>query len=128
MVMLHGERVETLTVPPESLGVSFPVSFEVAAAVLRSLPRLFHEPDGSFVWVAPDDGDLAWQVDGQLYDRQERVIYVELNGSCPQNEFDQLLQAFGWPGARFLFQLRQPAVCVGESEFRRWAALPPTYQ
>lgn len=83
MVMLHGVRVETLTVSPESLGVPFPVSFEAAATVLKNLPRFFFGPEGSFVWVASDNGELIWQVDGQLYDLQERVIYVKLKGSCP---------------------------------------------
>jgi len=83
MVILHGVRVETLTVSPESLGVPFPVSFEAAATVLKNLPRFFFGPEGSFVWVASDNGELTWQVDGQLYDRQERVIYVKLKGSCP---------------------------------------------
>jgi len=44
MVMLHGVRVETLTVSPESLGVPFPVSFEAAATVLKNLPRFFSGP------------------------------------------------------------------------------------
>ncbi len=47
-------------------------------AQLADLPRMFIEPDGSFVWVGQDEAE-NWQLDGVIYDRHDRVIHVQ----CP---------------------------------------------
>lgn len=99
-----------------------PVSFEQVADRLQQLPRLFFEPDGSFVWVGSDCDD-RWQVDGQVTDRNGRVIYVELHGTCPVDAFDRLLSAFDWPANRLVFQLARRGVFLEEAEFRRLAEL-----
>jgi hypothetical protein len=98
-----------------------PVSFEQAADRLQELPRMFFEPDGSFVWVGDEQGQ-RWQVDGQLTDRDGRLLFVELKGDCPANQFDQLLAAFGWPATPLIFQLTRHAVFVDEADFRYFAA------
>lgn len=98
-----------------------PVSFEQAADRLQELPRMFFEPDGSFVWVGDEQGQ-RWQVDGQLTDRDGRLLFVELKGDCPANRFDQMLAAFGWPATPLIFQLTRHAVFLDEAEFRRFAA------
>ncbi len=122
---LRGRIFETLGVRPESLSVPLGPSFEQAAASLRDLPRMFVEPDGSFVWVA-GDGESRWQVDGNLFDRDGRLIFIELHGECPEPEFDRLLAAFGWPRTPVLFQLSREAVFLDEAEFRRFAQLTST--
>ncbi len=111
---------QPLRVSPEMLRVPLPVSFEQASIDLAALPRMFVEPDGSLVWVGVD-GDEAWQVDGVLYDRNGRLLYIELKGNCPRNEFDRLLRTFGWPDIPLMFQLVDKAVYLTESDFRRWA-------
>ena len=95
-------------------------SFEVARECLAGLERMFSEPDGSFVWVSPQ-GDPVWQVDGNLYDRNERLLFVDAKGSCPPEEFDRLLTALGWPATKLMFQLTREAVFLDEAEFRRHA-------
>ena len=100
----------------------FPVTFEQAEAALAALPRLFIEPDGSFVWVA-DDAQRLWQVDGNLYDRNGRLLYVEVKGSCPAAAFDRLLRAVGWPDVPLAFQLVREAVYLDEAGFRRYAGI-----
>jgi hypothetical protein len=117
---VDGHVCQPLRVHPEMLQVPLPVSFEQAAIELAALPRMFVEPDGSLVWVGAD-GDETWQVDGVLYDRNGRLLYVELKGSCPRNEFDRLLRTFGWPKTPLMFQLVDKAVYLIESDFRRWA-------
>jgi hypothetical protein len=81
---------------------------------------MFCEPDGSFVWVS-SQGEPAWQVDGNLYDRNERLLFVDLKGTCPPREFDRLLGALGWPSTALMFQLTREAVFLDEAEFRRHA-------
>jgi hypothetical protein len=92
--------------PPEHVRQPFAVTFEQAAERLERLPRLYFEPDGSFVWVGEgrtraDNGESAkpshrpWQLDGQLQEAAGRVQHVELKGDCPAAEFQQLLTALG---------------------------------
>jgi hypothetical protein len=82
---------------------------------------MFFEPDGSFVWTSPSN-EPAWQVDGNLFDRNGRVLFVDLKGSCPGDQFDRLLSALGWPATPLVFQLVREAVFLDEAEFRRYAA------
>ena len=99
----------------------FGVSFEEAAARLAELPRLFFEPDGSFVWV----GDKGWQIDGQLADRDGCVTSVQVKGACPAEEIEPLLGVFGWPQTEVVFELRQAGVFLAETEFCRLSGWSP---
>ena len=47
--------------------------------------RIQLELDGSFVWVG-----AGWQLDGMMYDRGERLLYVDLKGNCPKAAWDRL--------------------------------------
>jgi hypothetical protein len=100
------------------------VSFDAALAELAMLPRLFIEPDGSFVWTGETDGQ-PWQVDGNLIDRGDFLAYVELKGRCPEERFNQLISAFGWPRLPLAFQLPRRGVTLHEAEFRALAAGDP---
>lgn len=121
-IALAGRQLSTLELSQESLGRSaLACSFEEAAARLSLLPRLYCEPDGSFVWVSPRD-EPSWQVDGNLFDRAGRLAFVDLKGTCPPAAFDALLSALGWPDQRLVFQLTREALLLDEAEFRRWAA------
>jgi hypothetical protein len=119
-VNLNGEAYTPLSSRELLRPVAMQVSFEQAAERLQQLPRLFFEPDGSFVWVG-QDGDRRWQVDGQLTDRDGCLLYVELRGSCPAQAFDRLLAALGWPATPMVFQLTRDALFLDEGEFRRFA-------
>lgn len=110
----------TITVPHERLAVSLAVSFEEAIDCLSHLERMYAEPDGSFVWVSPREG-LSWQVDGNVFDRDGRVVLVDMKGSCLPADFDRLLACFGWPAEPLVFQLVRSAVFLEEPVFRRHA-------
>ena len=110
----------TLEVPRDALVVPLGIGFDEAFNRLGQLERMYAEPDGSFVWTSPREG-LSWQVDGNAYERNGRVLLVDLKGSCPTREFDQLLGAFGWPEEQVLVQLTRPAVFLDEATFRRHA-------
>jgi hypothetical protein len=116
-----GDSYRTLRVDPRSLSAPMGTSFEEAVRTLAALPRMFVEPDGSFVWVSPRGAEPAWQVDGNLADRQGRLLLVDLKGRCPAEPFDRLLAAFGWPATPLVFQLVREAVFLDEAEFRRLA-------
>jgi hypothetical protein len=125
-----GRNVSTLALTPADASVPLPASFEEAGAALAALPRMFFEPDGSFVWRGagePHAGGGGWQVDGVLYDRDGRVLFVEMNGACPAVQLDRLLACLGWPATPLVFQLARQAVFLEEAEFRRFAASPPEH-
>lgn len=82
---------------------------------------MFVEPDGALLWVGEDAGE-RWQVDGTVYDRAGHVQYVELNGSCPADQWEQLLQSLGWPAQQVLVHGREQGIVLAEAEFRRWAS------
>jgi len=111
---------QPLPITAADVGEPLPIAFEEAYARFECLERMYVEPDGSFVQRS-GQGTSAWQVEGNLYDRAGRLQYVELKGCCPQTNFDDLLQALGWPEARLMFQLATEGLYLGESEFRRFA-------
>lgn len=111
----------TVGLPHDMLAVPLAVSFDEAIGRLGRLERMYAEPDGSFVWASQRSG-LSWQVDGNVFDRDGRVVLVDMKGNCPTADFDRLLACFGWPAERLLFQLVRPAVFLEESVFRRHAS------
>lgn len=120
-VDLDGVRVVPITITSELGQAVFPRSFEQVQAELDRLPRMFFEPDGSFVWVG-EDPEGSWQLDGIVTDLGVRVQFVELHGACPPAAIDQLLRAFGWPETPLMFQLTRQGILLNEWDFRRWAA------
>ena len=111
--------VKQLILAAESLDQSLPVSFEDAFEQLASLPRMFIEPDGSFVWVS-DTTDVKWQLDGMMFDRGGRLQYVEMRGTCTPEAFDRFADIFRIGETQFAIQLMQQAIFLSEDEFRRY--------
>jgi hypothetical protein len=121
-IEVGGRKVRALRIAPDALSsTTMACSFEAACARLGELERLYCEGDGSFVWASPQ-GEPPWQVDGNLYDRNERLLFVDLKGTCPAEQFDRLLTALGWPQTPLVFQLTREAVFLDEAEFRKFAA------
>ncbi len=118
-VVLPEGEVRSLAVRREKLAAAMTVSFEQALETLARLPRMFIEPDGSFVWVSSSE-ESKWQVDGNLYDRAGLLIFVDLKGFCPANRFDEVISAFRG-SAPLMFQLVRHALFVSEPEFRSYA-------
>lgn len=121
---LHGMSLKPLQMPSSFQGNPFPIGFEEVSAALQKLPRMFLEPDGSFVWVSAQGALPAWQLDGVLYDRNDRLLFVDLKGTCPAGEFNLLFAALGWPGTALIFQLVREAVFLDEEAFRRFTERP----
>jgi hypothetical protein len=109
-----------LEVPHAALSQPMAVFFDDFLSRLDALERMFAEPDGSFVWASAREG-LAWQVDGNAFERDGRLLLVDLKGSCPESAFDRLLEACGWPAQPLMVQLVRPAVFLEEQTFRRHA-------
>jgi len=113
-------RWRVLAVPRPLPSAPMAIGFDDALARLAALERLYVEPDGSLVWTSPREG-LRWQVDGNLFERDGRVLLVDLKGTCPPDGFDRLLAAFGWPGQAVMMELVQAGVFLDDADFRRHA-------
>ena len=74
-------------------GVPLGVSWEAAFDRLALLPRMFAEPDGSFLWSGDDATVGAWQLEGTLFDDGQVVRRIELAGNCSQANWEKFLQA-----------------------------------
>ncbi len=116
-ILLAGREFEAFTVPPELQATPLGVSFECAAEMLETLPRMYCEPDGSFVWVSSTDEEPAWQVDGNLYDRDGSLIAIDLKGTCSQSQLAQLLDVFRAAGRELMIEIVRDAVFVHERHF-----------
>jgi hypothetical protein len=121
---LRGLELPTLAVAPADVAGGFERTFEDVLEELGRLPRMFVEPDGSFVWASTAGGP-AWQLDGVILDRDGRVLYVDLLGTCPPEGLNQVLATLGRStdtgGVRAVFQLRHEALFLDEPEFRLYA-------
>jgi hypothetical protein len=69
-----------------------PQSFENFAELLSNLPGMYFEMDGSFVWVE-QRGSQTYQMDGMVYDRANRIEYVEIKGACSSQQWQTVCQA-----------------------------------
>ena len=104
-------------------GQPFGCTWEQAARRLENLPRMIFEPDGSWIWSGGMDQD-RWQVDGHLFDFENRLHRVELHGACPVGEFDELLRCFDWPAVELSFEMVREGLKVPERKFRELASVP----
>ena len=118
-IRLDGTEYQMLQLEPAQRTRPLQISFEEAVERLEQLPRMFVEPDGSFVWVGQQDAS-TWQLDGCLYDRDQHIVYVDVAGTCSPQQFDLLLSTFGWPDAPLIFQVVQQAVFLDERNFRNY--------
>jgi hypothetical protein len=100
-------------------GAPLAVTFDAALAALERLPRMFIEPDGSFVWRGTTAEGQTWQLDGNLIDRGVALAHVELKGTCPRERLDEVLRTLGWPEATIAFQLPERGEILSEEAFRR---------
>jgi hypothetical protein len=92
----------------------FSSTFEDTADRLQSLPGLFFEPDGSFAW---NRGRELGHVEGMLFDRNDRVQYCEVKGTCPLGTFEQLLEQLKGATSDTVIQLAHEGVFVEEKTF-----------
>ena len=111
-----GHEVALLAVTPEMLAAGMALSFEEAAERLQRLPRMFLEPDGSFVWVSPA-AEPAWQLDGVLYDRNGHLQFIDVRGEFTAESLAAFLEAIA--GSQpVMFQLAREALFLDEDAFR----------
>ncbi len=116
-MMLQGGPRQVLVIPAGELSRPLPVRFDDVLTQLEQLPRLFIEPDGSFIWIGPR-GPQQWKLDGQLHDSASGLMTVELKISGTDPALDDVLRTLGWPAAPVVFELVREGVYLDEANFR----------
>lgn len=120
-VVLRDATLRTLDVPEALRFTPWHISFETACDQLNTLPRMFVEPDGALVWVSTRDVSPGWQLDGNLWDRESRLLELELKGHCTPRAWDDLLRVLQCDPLRLMIRFVRHGVFVEDTEFRRWA-------
>lgn len=117
VIALADRAIEAYIVPPELQAMPLGVSFEEAAEQLETFSRMFFEPDGSFVWVSSSDEELAWQVDGNLYDRDGSLVAIDVKGTCGPTHLAQLFDVFRTAGRELMIEVVRDAIFIRERNF-----------
>lgn len=120
---LDGCEVRPLARPADSIAAPFAVGFEQAAERLAELDPMIHfEPDGWFIWHSPKDESPVWQINGNLYDRQERLWLIPLRGKCPESVLMRLLTVLAnEPAAELMFELTRAGIYVDLPDLLHYA-------
>ncbi len=116
-VSVNGHQLNTLEVDhiDQSLHQQ---SFDWLSARLSSLDRLHFEPDGSFVFSG-EYLSRRWQLDGMVYDRNNRLQRIEISGTCPLAAWNQLLQLIGGRSQHMVAFLRTEKCLVDVTELNK---------
>ncbi len=95
-------------------------TFEALADQLQLFDRMHFEMDGSFVWTG--NTPAAWQLDGMVYDLNQRIQRIELKGQCPRANWQQLLIAMNFPTQPLIAHDLQAAqfVTIQQLESQLW--------
>ena len=102
-IRLADLELVTLDMPRPFMGEPFELDFEEVVEAASRLERFFIGPDGSFVWVSSHDM-TPWQLDGNLCNQEQSLLFMDIKGNCPPAEFDRLLNLLGWPATVLMFE------------------------
>jgi len=117
----HDERGIWPTLRPGGpRGITTGAGFDAALAALDAFPRASTEPDGAFLWVGEGAGG-RWQVDGNAWEREGRILSVDVRGRCPLGELRRFLGLWRAEGERLLVEFVRAGVYVDEETFLRHA-------
>ena len=118
---IFGQAIGTLQLPTGPSPMS--VSFEKVAGILSRFPNLHFEPDGAFTWGSIDrrsKDERLWQLDGMIYDRENRIEYVELKGNCDRATWEAFTQVLSGVEYRpLVVQWIDQGLWISEPDFRR---------
>ena len=115
-ISLYGQQRTVCDVTADEVRRPLHVSFEELADRLMAQPRLFFEPDGSFVWVGGEETG-GWQIDGQLNDSAQGLMSVEVKISGHPTHLPALWQLCGAPDDPLLIQIVPLGVYLEPSVF-----------
>ena len=110
---VDGRSIKIIDLPATAFQQPLATSFDDALEALAALPRLFIEPDGSFIWLG-EEGPQQWKLDGQLNDSPYGLMTIELkiSGAAPWPGVETVLRILKWPSCPIAFELVRKGVYV----------------
>ncbi len=128
-LLLRGQTLTPLLAEPNK-ALTFDQPYQttweqVEQALVKNIPTVFFEPDGSFICSGRVAGEF-WLMNGHLYDFSDHLMRFELHGSCPAETFELLLKSIGWPTEKIVFELVLEGVTLTFEDFQRFATTQPT--
>lgn len=113
---VDGHEVVAIDLPSTAFQQPLGVTFDATLEFLAALPRLYIEPDGSFIWLS-DDGADEWKIDGQLNDSPGGLMTVELKitGRRPWPGLESVLHSVDWPRQAIAFEMVRQGIYLDVS-------------
>jgi periplasmic divalent cation tolerance protein len=115
-----GRSLPSLELPTGPSPIS--ICFEELAERLKRLPNVHMEPDGAFTWGSLERRstlERTWQLDGMIYDRDNRIEYVELKGNCDRATWEAFTGMLsGVECSRFVVQWIERGLWINEPDFK----------
>lgn len=92
-------------------------TFEQAYAALEQTPGVFLELDGSFFTLTADEP--RGRIEGNLFDRDGRLVYVDLKAECSLAELERFLAVIR-PPEGLAFELPREGLRLDEAGVRAY--------
>jgi len=116
----HGESVLVFECTPQEQSLEFELTFDAFLDAVTNLGNAYVEGDGSFVWrpVLRPDGTFF---EGNAFDGEQALRYVELKGRGTRADFARLLTTLGWPQIEIMVQVVEDGMMLPvETVMQRW--------
>ncbi len=85
---------------------------------------VYAEGDGSWSWTADAKNERQrplWRIEGMIYDRDEKVFYVDMQGQCTLEPWKILIDTLQVPqGSRLAICIAELGAWVDPPGFERW--------
>lgn len=119
-LLWQGATVSAYVPTPAQQSLEFELSFEAFLDAVTNLGNAYVEGDGSFVWrpVLRPDGAFF---EGNAFDGEQSLRYVELKGRGARRDFERLLETLGWPRTEIMVQVVADGLMLPvEAVMERW--------
>lgn len=110
----HDVSYQSIDAGADQLSTPFPISFDEFIGQVNELGGGYAEGDGSYGVCGPDG---AWKIVGNIYEVADAMHYVEMMGSCPDEQLLNFVRMLGVEPDGCAVQVMQGGFYVSVVEF-----------
>ncbi len=92
-----------------------PIPFSRWVQNLGDVPYFAWEPDGSFS-LCSSTGHGAWRMGGNVWERNGRIAWIDVVGTCDWAGLKRVFSACGWPATPLLVHLNDLRATIEASD------------
>jgi hypothetical protein len=115
-IEINGIQIDSLCLKTSDFVDTFPCTFEEVFQALDSFDGLHIELDGAFAFRNVDQ-DRPWQIDGLVFEKDNRVWHLQLKGFCDRHSFEKIMSVCHWPKTDFIVQSITTGTVVASDQF-----------